>query len=147
MSTKNRIVALVGLLLVVMSFLAGFWPERQRRTALDVENSGLRARVEALEDHQRLTRVHGQMLNLIDAIASMNYGEAQSTASSLFDNVRAEVGRTQNGEYRAVLEQVLATRDEVTALLAKGDATAVDPLRRSERQLRQVLAKPTATSR
>ena len=38
---------------------------------------------------------------------------------------------------------MLATRDEVTSLLARGDASALEPLRRSELLLRQALAKPT----
>jgi hypothetical protein len=144
MSTKSRFVAAVGLIIVVGAFLAGFWPERQRRTALDRENESLRAQVEALDDHERLARLHGRLLDLIDAVSSMNYGEAQTGSSSLFNSVRLEASHTHNAEYREVLEQLLATRDDVTAALAKGDAASLEPLRRSERELRRVLAKPTS---
>jgi len=138
MTTKSRFIAAVGLILVIAAFLAGFWPERQMRTALDAENAALRA----LDGHERVARLHGQVLDLIDAVGAMNYGEAQTVSSSLFNNVRTEMVRVQNAEYRAALEGLLAARDEVTASLARGDAAVLEPLRRSEQQMRQVLAKP-----
>jgi hypothetical protein len=143
-TTRSRVIAAAGLLIIVVAFLAGFWPERQRRVALDAENASLRARVESLDDHARLARLHGQLLNLTDAIAEMNYGQAQTLSSRLFDNVRNEASRTRNRDYRAMLETMLAIRDEITAALAKGDPAALEPLRRTERQLRQTLAASPA---
>lgn len=140
MSTKNRFIVTAGLILAVVAFLAGYWPEYQRRTASDTANAQLRAQVEALAAQERLARVHGQLLDLIDAVAAMNYGEAQTHSSALFDTARQEASRTQNGDARAALEGLLAARDEVTALLAKADPAVLEPLRRSERQLRQVFA-------
>jgi len=136
---KTRFLVGAIVVAVVAAFLAGFWPERQRRTALDTENATLQSRVTVLDERVREAQLHGALLNLIDAVAEMNYGQAQTQASRLFDGTQAEVGRTEAAELQAALNSLLATRDYVTALLASGDATVLERLRQSERQLRQAL--------
>lgn len=139
MTIKTRFLVGAIVVAVVAAFLAGFWPERQRRTALDTENATLQSRVTVLDERVREAQLHGALLNLIDAVAEMNYGQAQTQASRLFDGTQAEVGRTEAAELQAALNSLLATRDYVTALLASGDATVLERLRQSERQLRQAL--------
>jgi hydroxypyruvate isomerase len=145
-TTRSRFIAAGSLVVVVAAFLAGLWPERQRRTALDADNASLRARVETLDDYARLAQLHAHVLNLIDAVAEMNYGQAQTFSSTLFDNVRTEASRTRSQEYRTTLEAILSTRDNITGALARGDAATLEPLRRIERQLRQALANPPAVA-
>jgi hypothetical protein len=140
--TKTRLLGGVVLVAVVAAFLAGFWPERQRRTALETENAALQSRVSILDERVRVAQLHGALLNLIDAVAEMNYGQAQTQSSTLFDDIRAEAGRMQTQEFQTALGDLLASRDHVTALLAKGDSTVLEPLRQSERQLRQALGAP-----
>jgi hypothetical protein len=141
-TTKTRLLGGVVLVALVAAFLAGFWPERQRRAGLETETAALQARVSMLEEHVRVAQLHGALLNLIDAIAEMNYGQAQVQSSTLFDNIRTEVGRMQTREFQTALAELLASRDQVTGLLAKGDSTVLEPLRQSERQLRQALGAP-----
>jgi hypothetical protein len=136
----------VILVVVAAAFLAGFWPERQRRTELEAENAFLQAQVANLEDRVRLGQLHGELLNVIDAVADMNYGQAQMLSSALFNNIRAEASRTQNPEFRAALDAILALRDQITGALAKGDASALEPLRQSERQLREALGAPSSVA-
>jgi hypothetical protein len=136
---KTRFLVGAVVVAVVAAFLAGFWPERQRRTALETENATLQSRVTILDERVRVAQLHGALLNLIDAVAEMNYGQAQTQASRLFDGTQAEVGRTQATELQAALNSLLATRDHVTALLASGDATVLERLRQSERQVRHAL--------
>lgn len=139
MTIKTRFLGGAVLVAVVAAFFAGFWPERQRRTALEAEHTALQSRVAVLDERVRVAQLHGALLNVIDAVAEMNYGHAQTQASRLFDGTQAEVGRTEATELQAALRGFLATRDQVTALLASGDATVLELLRQSERQLRQAL--------
>jgi hypothetical protein len=81
-------------------------------------------------------------LNIREAVGSQNYGKAQQLPSTFFDGVRAEASITPVGAFKAALEAVLQTRDQVTAALARGDQAALEPLRRSELQLREVLGYP-----
>ena len=83
MTTKSRLIAAVSLTFVTAAFFAGFGPERQRRTALDADNAVLRARIETLDAHERLARLHGQLLNLIDAVVAMNYGDVDGVFVSV----------------------------------------------------------------
>ena len=128
------------------SFLAGYWPEREKRLAAEAESTALRSRTTALDDRVRAAQLHVDLLNLIDAIEAMNYGQAQTQSSALFDRVRSELGNVQNPELRTVFDEMLRQRDAVTGALSRGDAAALGPLSGSERKLRQLIGKaPSAT--
>lgn len=84
----------------------------------------------------------GEVLNIRDAVISLNYGTPQQLSARFFDGVRAEASITPVAAFKTALEAVLQVRDQVTAALAPGDQAAVEPLRRSELQLREVLGYP-----
>jgi hypothetical protein len=88
--------------------------------------------------------IHTKALDAIDAVAAMNYGQAQLLTSSLFDDIRAELSRTSESQYREALQGSLDRRDTITAALATGDASALEPLREMENRIRQVLSTPVA---
>jgi hypothetical protein len=142
MTTRKRIVGAFILLLLGAVFLAGYWPEHQRRVAAERETSVLRARESALDDRLRASQVHAGLLDVIDAVEAMNYGQAKTRSSALFDRVRTETSGVSEHTLRSVLEEVLAERDGVTAALAKGDAAVLARLRASERKIREVLLAP-----
>ena len=144
MRTKTRIMVGVILIIVVGAFFAGYWPESRRRAALEADNASLRTQMTGLEDRVRLSRLHGSLLDLIDAVAAMNYGQAQSLSSTLFDYIRAEIDRTHERQYRDALQELLGRRDFITSALAKADASVLELLRDAERGLRQLLARPTS---
>jgi hypothetical protein len=87
-------------------------------------------------------RLLGEVLNIREAVGSLNYGNAQQLSSAFYDSVRAEASITPVAAFKTALEAVLQVRDEVTAALARGDQAALEPLRRSELQLRKVLGYP-----
>jgi hypothetical protein len=138
MTYRSRIAAILAVTLLIIVFLAGYWPERQKRIAAQRETGALRARVTLLDDHARAAQLHAALLDLIDETAAMNYGRAQTLSSVLFDQVRAEASRTTDAKLRTVFEEILARRDVVTAALAKGEAAVLQPLQESERSLRHV---------
>ena len=59
------------------------------------------------------------------AVSRKNYGIAAEHAKQLFDQAQQVSNTTQNQAVRSTLQEILASRDEVTADLSKGDAAVV----------------------
>lgn len=139
--TSKRVLLLVAIIavVIVIAYLVGYWPERQRRIERDQEAVSLQTRLAEAEARVRLAQVLGELLHVIDAIEAMNYGDAQSLSSRFFDAARAEYDRTADAGVRSVLQSVFQTRDDVTSALARGDATVLRTLRNAELQLRAAL--------
>jgi preprotein translocase subunit SecE len=146
MTRKTLIIVAVMVAVVMLAYVAGYWSLYGPNRTLQTENDALQSGVVTLEDRARLSMIHIKMLDAIDAVAAMNYGQAQALASSLFDDIRAELNRTTNATYRQALKEALDRRDAMTAALATGDASVLQPLREVERRIRQVLSTPLAVS-
>lgn len=146
MTRKTLTIVAVMVAVVMLAYVAGYWSLYGPNRTLQTENDALHARVVILEDRARLSMIHIKTLGAIDAVAAMNYGQAQALASSLFDDVRAELNRTTNASYREALQDALDRRDALTAALATGDAAVLQPLREVEQRIRQVLSTPVAVS-
>lgn len=140
--TKNRLIAGGAAVVVAVVYLLGYWPERQKRVALEAELSSLRQDVVELTARDNVSGILGQLLAAIDEAAAMNYGQAQTSASSFFDAVRREASVTSVAPFRSALESVLQRRDAVTSALARGEASVLDPLRQSATELRRALGYP-----
>ena len=138
----KRVIAGIVLLVVGLAYVGGYWPEHQRRVALEVDAESLRERLADSEARVRMGRLLGEALNIREAVGSLNYGNAQQLSSTFFDGVRAEASITPIAAFKTALEAVLQARDQVTTELARGDRAALEPLRRSELQLREVLGYP-----
>ena len=104
--------------------------------------TALRSQLADAEARVRMGQLLGDLLNLTEAVAALNYGQAQQLSSRFFDSVAAELARTPVGAFKTTLEAVLPSRDRVTAALARGDQAAIEPLRKSELTLRQALGYP-----
>jgi hypothetical protein len=135
----KRLWASVTVLLVAAAYLSGRWPERERRLTLAGENAILQERVEEAEAAVRMCDLLGQVQNVIHAVSLKNYGEAQGFSSVFFDAARAESGRTVQAGYRQALEDVLSSRDAVTAALAQADPKALEKLGAVEARLKSAL--------
>jgi hypothetical protein len=139
----KRVIAVVGLVSLLVAFMAGFWPQRRQVVRLETEVSTLRERVTNLEVRNRAAALLGDLLNLMDAVARKDYGQAQQLSSAFFDRVRAEAAST-DPSLAPGLSSVLGERDMVTSALARGDATVAEALRQIELRLRQLLGYPTS---
>jgi hypothetical protein len=141
MSKILKFILLVVVLLAA-AYVAGFWPQRERASALQAENASLQQRVEAAEARVRAGVLLGELLTLREVAQDMNYGQARTLSSPFFEHVRAEAGRTTDTGVKQALEAILAVRDTVTVALTQGDAAALAHLREAERRLRQALGYP-----
>lgn len=135
----KRLFLIVGVILLAAAFLAGYWPQHQR--AADAETAMRTARQELLDANRtvQLSELLGQLLRLSDAVDERNYGEAAALASSYFDRVRAETSSDQQPDVQQALQQILQSRDGVTAALARSDPSIAGTLRQQEITLRRAL--------
>jgi len=138
----KRFLAAAVIVVGAAAYVAGYWPEQQRRMALEREVAALRAQVTDLEARVRAGRLLGQLLNVTEAVAALNYGQAQTLSSTFFDDVRTEAARAPGEEMRSALEGVHQRRDAVTSALARGDASVMDTLRTIQLKLRELLGYP-----
>jgi hypothetical protein len=138
----RRVIAGLVALAIGLAYIAGYWPEHQRRVAHEADAAALRERLADSEARVRMGRLLGEILTIREAVVSLNYGNAQQLSSTFFDGVRAEASLTPVAAFKTALEAILQSRDQVTAALARGDQAAVEPLRRAELQLREALGYP-----
>ena len=142
----KRYFAAMVVFLAGLAFLAGYWPERQRRQALEGQLTSLRADLAEAQARVRLGGLLGQILAAEDAVSAQNYGEAQALSSKFFDAVRTESTRTAAGSFKDGLENVIRMRDPVTASLTRGDPQALTLLRDAETLVRNALGFPRAAT-
>jgi uncharacterized protein YPO0396 len=143
--TTKRVAIGAGVAVVVLGvvYLLGYWPERQRRVALERDAAAQQTRVVELDARVRAARLLGDLLHVTDAAAAMNYGVARELSSAFFDEAREEAARTPDPDLRAALEQIGQRRDAVTTALARGDPRVVETLRELEIEFREALGYPT----
>jgi hypothetical protein len=129
----------VVVVLLVVAYGLGYWPERQRRVAIEDRLARAEAEVAFGQARVRMAALLGQLLTFEDVVAAKNYGTALNASSEFFDAVRKEADRSQEAAFKAALEAILQMRDGVTAGLTKGDEGTVEILRGFETRLRNVL--------
>jgi len=117
---KNKIV--VAAVVAIAVFLIGFVPEFVKVNRLEDE---LRKSVQEKAGYQLR-----ELISLTYFQATQkNFGLAAETSSQFFGRAREMTNQAQDATSKKALEGLLASRDKVTAALAKGDAAAVDDLR------------------
>jgi len=136
----KRYFAISVVLLAGLAYLVGYWPEHQRRQALEGQVASLQVQLAEAQARVRLGGLLGQLLAAEDAVSAQNYGQAQALSSAFFDAVRAEMTRT--GNFTDALEKVVGMRDPVTASLTRGDPQALTLLRDAETLVRNALGFP-----
>jgi hypothetical protein len=143
----KRFLVLLAVALIGAAYAGGYWPERQRRVALEGEVKALEERLAEAEARLRLAGLLARLLTLTDVVAEKNYGQALGLSSAFFDEVRVEAGRTPPA-FRDLLEGILRRRDRVTASLTQAEPAVLGPLREAQVELRRALgfAPPVAPS-
>jgi len=111
--------------LLIAGFLTGFILQyaslRRTQQQLSVSADQLRS----CQSRERLSQLRdtGTMLYL-DALQK-NYGKAGEYSKELFDHAQTLVGSAEDPALRDLLRDILATRDQITADLAKGETAAL----------------------
>ncbi len=129
------------LILLAVAYIGGYWPEHQKLRAAEQAAAEAQQETVRAQAIARLCKLENDLLALIGQTENQNYGEARDLSRVFFDNLRKEIDRDQNASYKQDLENMLATRDAVTAGLAQADAATAAALRQNLAQLQQLLQK------
>ncbi len=111
----------LGLLLFVTGLLLGFIPQY-----LKVRD--LKRQVGVCNAAYQLAEVRRSASLTYIAATQLNYGTASGYANQFFEQVRRLEASTSDVSGRSMLSSVLASRDKITADLAKGDPQVVSDL-------------------
>jgi len=123
--------------LLIAGFLAGLILQYVR---VQRAQQGLSASTKQLGDCQS-----GEQLSQLRDTATMmyleavqkNYGRAGEYSREFFDQAQRIVSSTEDPALRNLLRNTLATRDQITADLAKGDAAALSEIQPALSKLEQ----------
>jgi hypothetical protein len=141
MSRRATIVAAVLAAALIGVWMAGYWPEHQRRNAIADELARVQSRLQSAEARSRGAELLGLLLTVEDAATAQNYGLARDYATRFFDTARAEPP-SSIAPLREAVDTIVASRDAVTAALTMADPGVTMTLKRMERRLRTALGYP-----
>lgn len=116
---KNKIG--FGVVLLVVVFLAGLIPSYVKAHRL--ENELREARRESA-----LARLRDLASLAYFQASQRDYGLASGTSTRFFDGAREAANRTPDASAKKPLEDLLSSRDSITAGLAKGDPAVLRDL-------------------
>ena len=111
----------LGLLLFLAGLLIGFIPQY-------LKARDLKRQVNVCNAAYQLAEVRRSAALTYVAATQLNYGTASGYANQFFDQARRLQATTSDVSGRSMLSNVLASRDKITADLAKGDPQVVSDL-------------------
>jgi hypothetical protein len=127
-------------LLLLAGFLVGFILQYSRLHRVQQELSASIKQLGSCQSSQQLAQLRDAATMMYLEVVQKNYGKAGEYSREVFDQAQQIANSTEDSALRNLLRDTLATRDQVTANLAKGDAAAL-----SETQL--VLSKLEQTAK
>jgi len=111
--------------LLIAGFLTGFILQyaslRRTQQQLAVSAEQLRS----CQSRERLSQLRDTGTMMYLEALQKNYGKAGEYSKKLFDQAQTLVGSAEDPALRNVLGEILATRDQITGDLAKGDAAVL----------------------
>ena len=123
---RNKLV--LWLILLIVGFLVGFLPQYFRSRQLQQKVSAQAGQLEACRSAEQLSQLRDMAALMYLEATQKNYGTSGNYAGRFFDQAQRLANSTQDEGFRNLLREILATRDQVTADLAKGDAAAVSEI-------------------
>ena len=133
---RNKIA--LGLVLVVVVFLAGFLPSYAKAHRLETELREARRDIGLAQLRDLASLAYFQA-------SQRDYGLAAGTSTRFFDRAREAANQAPDANSKKPLEDLLSLRDPITAGLAKGDPGVLNDLQALFVKTRQATEKsPTA---
>ena len=120
---RKRLIVL--LILLIAAYLAGLIPPYMKARHLEEQGAVFAKQLQACQAGEQLAHVRDDAALLYLSVTQKNYGIAAEHAKKFFDDAQQVSSTTQNEGIRTALQDILATRDEITADLSKGDAAVV----------------------
>jgi hypothetical protein len=123
---RNRLIGWLVLLLV--GFLGGFIPQYLKMRRARSETTSVRQQLSSCELAIRLSELRDTAsLTYLEA-TKKNYGIAGQYAARLFNESNQLAGHITDVALRKSIDELLQSRDAITAGLAKGDPSIVPEL-------------------
>jgi hypothetical protein len=114
--------------LLIAGFVAGFILQYSRVHRLQQELSVSTKQLESCHSGEQLAQLRDTATMMYLEAAQKNYGRAGEYSRECFDQAQRIASSTEDPTLRNVLRDILGTRDQITADLAKGDAAAVSEI-------------------
>jgi hypothetical protein len=115
-------------LLVLAGFLTGFILQYARLQRVQQELSASTKQLGSCQSSQQLSQLRDTATMMYLEVVQKNYGKAGEYSREVFDQAQQIASSTEDAAVRNLLRDTLATRDQVTADLAKGDAAALSEI-------------------
>ena len=116
------------LLLLLVGFLIGFILQYSRLQQVRQQLSTSTRQLGSCQSSQQLSRLRDTATMMYLEAVEKNYGKAGEYSSQVFDQAQRIASSTEDPGLRNLLRDTLATRDQITASLAKGDAAALSEI-------------------
>ena len=115
-------------LLLLAGFLVGFILQYSSLHRLQQELSTSTKQLGSCQSSLQLSQLRDTATMMYLEVVQKNYGKAGEYSKEVFDQAQQIVSSTEDSALRNLLRDTLATRDQVTADLAKGDAAALSEI-------------------
>jgi hypothetical protein len=114
--------------LLIVGFLAGFILQYARLRHAQQELSASTKQLGSCQAGERLSQLRDTATAMFLEAVQKNYGKAGQDSKEFFDQAQRIQSSTGDSALRNLLRDTLATRDQITADLAKGDAAALSEI-------------------
>jgi hypothetical protein len=123
--------------LLLIGFLTGFLLQYARLQRVQQELSASAKQLVLCRSSEQLSQLRDSATMMYLEAVQKNYGKAGEYSKEFFDQAQRIVSSTEDPVLRNLLHDILATRDQTTANLAKGDAAAVSEIQQVVSKLEQ----------
>jgi hypothetical protein len=115
-------------LLLLAGFLIGFILQYSRLQRVQEELSASTTQLGSCQSRQQLSQLRDTATMMYLEVVQKNYGKAGEYSREVFDQAQQVASSTEDSTLRNLLRDTLATRDQLTADLAKGDGAALSEI-------------------
>ena len=123
---RRKLVLWFGLL--IAGFLTGFVLQYARLQRVQRELSASTKQLGSCQSSEQLSQLRDTATMMYLEVVQKNYGKAGEYSKEFFDQAQRIVSSTDDPTLRNLLRDTLATRDQITADLARGDAAALSEI-------------------
>ena len=114
--------------LLIVGFIIGFILQYSRLRNLQQELSVSEKRLINCQFSEQLSQLRDTATMMYLEAVEKNYGKSGEYSKEFFDQAQRIVGSAEDPALRSLLHDILATRDQITADLARGDSTALSEI-------------------
>jgi hypothetical protein len=114
--------------LLIAGFITGLILQYARLQRVQQELSASTKQLGSCQSSEQLSQLRDTATMMYLEAVQKNYGKAGEYSKEFFDQAQRIVSSTEDPALRNLLRDTLATRDQITADLAKGDAAALSEI-------------------